>query len=90
MAGALDLGQKHERRFGKSLSVARWGRSRYEREFPRAGLELENYNQTNASMRLGISEANLRYLMKKHGVQPGRKVKAREQKERSRARMLRA
>ncbi len=59
-----------------------------EKEFVLAGLELENYNQTTAGERLGVSEANLRYMVKKYGIEPGRRLKARQRKQRSKTRML--
>lgn len=60
-----------------------------EKEFIQAGLELESYNQTNASERLGVTEANLRYMIKKHRIVPGRRFKAGEKRRRVKTRMLR-
>lgn len=51
-----------------------------EKEFILAGLRAESYNQSTASERLGVTEANLRYVIKNHKIVPARELKAKGKK----------
>ncbi len=58
-----------------------------EKEILLTALELEGYHQSNAAARLGVTEANFRYTIKKHGIERGRLHKAKERQRRSRSRI---